>query len=161
MKAKLEELEKKYIELGEEIEKLKNSSVKEDWFPEDGEDYWTLNCNKPKLHKNRFKDTTIFHQVTTGITKTKEDCQKLCDDITTKIEILDELKRLNGDWKPAWDDHRQLKWRLAYDREDKAVRCYQSGYLQNSKYIAKSEEVLKELCYQFGDQNVCEALGVM
>jgi len=153
------ELEKAYNELGRKIEQLKNKET-DDWFPEYGENYYTPRQSYVENWDSSSKTVTKFHQVTCGIAKTEEGAVGLQQKIYKKIKIIDRWKELNGDWKPDFTND-EKKFCLHYAHKDKKVDIYTWHNVQVSKYAAKSEEVLETLIEEFGEWEVCEALGVV
>lgn len=58
-----------------------------------------------------------------------------------KLYIITEA--VNGDWKPNWDDYRELKWRPWFDMDAPGFRFFDSGYVYARSYSAGGSR----LCY--------------
>lgn len=130
---KLQELKKKYKELGEEIERLENQGKV--WMPKVNERYWCIipsgyvdfdtwanNC----LDIDRYQIGNCF--------KTKEEAEKVVE----KMEIYTQLKRLAEEINTEpidWGNSNQTKYKIIYDCEDKGIRGEVNSVLQSQGTI--------------------------
>ncbi|MBQ8043090.1 MAG: hypothetical protein IJ272_02935 [Clostridia bacterium] len=119
MSERLQELKKKYKELGEEIERLENQGKV--WAPKVSEKYWCItpsgyvdfdtwanNC----LDIDRYQMGNCF--------KTKEEAEKVIE----KMEIYTQLKRLAEEINTEpidWGDSTQKKHRIFYDWDEREL----------------------------------------
>lgn len=109
---KLQELEKKYKELGEEIEKIKKQGKV--WKPAEGEQFYYLlstGCYDSSRYGNLY---TSERYAIGNCFKTIKEVKAVAE----KIQIYTELKRLAEEinTKPVdWKNVKQWKYTLAYD----------------------------------------------
>ena len=96
--SKLEELKKKYDELGREIEKLENSEKSGKWIPEEGEKYYFANASLDvdswencavEMDKEIIKYNKIF--------KTEEEAQEYAEYLKARHDYSYEFT--NEEWE--------------------------------------------------------------
>lgn len=130
MSKRLQELEKKYKELGEEIERLKNEGKV--WKPKNGELYYHLTGSA-----NFDNDTWNEHPVD----KSRDsigNCfktEKEAISVLEKIKIYTELKRLAEEINTVpidWENRNQNKYYIEYNNFAKELNYGCVGY---TKYI--------------------------
>lgn len=138
---KLEELKKKYKELGEEIEKLENESKV--WKPENGEQYWYLTSDGDmdvddwgdwECDNARYEIGNCF--------KTETEAEVMLE----KFQIYTELKRLAEEIniEPIdWDNFRQNKYRIKYNNCDKRLECEYMSYIQHFGIYSTNPDFLE------------------
>lgn len=118
---KLQELEKKYKELGEEIEKIKKQGKV--WKPAEGEQFYYL------------LSTGSYDSSKYGVLYTKEryaigNCFKTVPEVKAvaeKIQIYTELKRLAEEINTEpidWGNVNQIKHHIMYDEGEKRFEQY-------------------------------------
>ena len=147
---KLQELEKKYKELGEEIERLKNE--KKVWKPEKGEEYWLITD-----HGNHYNDIWDGYSVENrrydvgNCFKTEAEAEAMIE----KIKIYTELKRLAEEINTEpidWERSNQYKYYILFDEGDKkfhpsmAFECRYAGvvYSTNKEFLEIAKERIGE-----------------
>lgn len=148
---KLQELEKKYKELGEEIEKLKNQGKV--WKPKENERFYTVAgygstdstkyCSKNDFTRGYVEMGNCFK------TKTEAEAMK------EKIQIYTELKRLAKEINTEpidWKESNQRKYYILFDEGDKkfhqgmAFECRYAGvvYSTNKDFLEIAKEQIGE-----------------
>ena len=127
---KLQELEKKYKELGEEIERLKNEEKV--WKPKEHEEFYTVS-GYGKVDECEFSYHSPFVKgyVEMGnCFKTKKEAEK----VSEKIKIYTELKRLAEEinTEPVdWKNHRQDKYLMEINGLNRELEQSCLNYTQN------------------------------
>lgn len=120
MSNKLDELKKKYEELGKEIKRLE---IGERWRGEKGNIYYYIdddgyiyasNENKDSIDDYRYKTRNYF--------KTEEEAQAYLDNINTYYELMDLAEELNNGEEINWDNNNQVKYLLVYDFYEKKIK---------------------------------------
>lgn len=120
---KLQELEKKYKELGEEIEKLKNQGKV--WKPKENERFYTV-AGYGSTDSTKYCSENYFTRgyVEMGnCFKTKAEAEA----IKEKIQIYTELKRLAEEINTEpidWGNVNQIKHYIMYDEGEKRFEQY-------------------------------------
>jgi len=124
----LKELEHKYKEMGEEIERLKNQPNKKRWRAEIGETYWhaadnnTIYASTEEVHlADDYRYSIGNYSITQEEAELKRD-----RDLATQ-RVLDALREAEGDWVADWDDKDQGKC-IPYIDHDKSIQIWW-GYL--------------------------------
>ncbi len=106
---KLEELEKKYEELGAEIEALKNPKP----WPQEGDEYWVI-TETGKIQRRALRIKTQFDETNAvgNAFRTREEAEREA----SRRKVMKKLKDLAGDWKPDWNSDTEQKYFLGFDR---------------------------------------------
>ena len=149
---KLEELEKKYEELGKEIEKLKSQSGErcradfgcEYWYIDDGGDIISDDDNDWGCDEHRFNIGNYF--------KTEEEALKYVDKILIYNKLKDLAERLNDGETINWNDSNQQKWRIYFDTSAKRLdyeynltyKCLAEIYCLNPDFLDRALEEIGE-----------------
>lgn len=149
---KLQELKKKYKELGEEIERLENQGKV--WKPEEGERFYYL------------LSTGCYDSAKYGGLYTKEryaigNCFKTVPEVKAvaeKIQIYTELKRLVEEinTEPVdWKNRRQWKYTLVYDFEKRELIVDGWQYTQTAGLIySTNKDFLKIAKERIGEDRL-------
>lgn len=120
----IEELEKKYKELGEKIEKLKNKKKCKRWRGKKGDVYYCVDnwgyISKNIDHRSIVSD---YNYKTRNYFKTEEEAKQHFDNITTYYELMDLAEELNNGEEVDWNSTDQSKYYLCYSFYDKS-NCY-------------------------------------
>lgn len=94
--------------------------------------------------------------------KTKEEATTYRDNDNLYVEIRQALKDANGDWVADYKDLGQakyfVKWYRSYDGHSQID--WSNGQI-NSKYVAKSRDIIIEMFNKYGKLPVCRAFGVI
>lgn len=112
----LEELKKKYKELGEEIERLENQKKNKRWRANKYETYYYISdqgCTYGGLEANYNIDT--FRYKIRNYFKTEEEAQEHLDNINTYYELKDLANELNDGEEIDWNDLNQIKYLISYN----------------------------------------------
>ena len=125
----LKELEHKYKEMGEEIERLKNQPNKKRWRAEKDEKYYLI-TRTGVVHFNYENDDNVdnYQYATGNYFRTKEEAELKRDRDLATQRVLDALREAEGDWVADWDDKDQCKC-LPYIDHDKSIQIWW-GYLE-------------------------------
>ena len=107
MSSKLDELKKKYKELGKEIEKLeKNKRCR----VENECDYFLVNDHgQIKLDTECYDEVDDYRYKTRNYFKTEEEAQAYLDNLNTYYELMDLAEKLNNGEKIDWNNIHQEK----------------------------------------------------
>jgi len=125
----LEELEQKYKEMGEEIERLKNPPNKKRWRAEKDEKYYLITQSGVVHFYYENYDLIDNHAYATGsYFRTEEEAELKRDRDLATQRVLDALREAEGDWVADWDDKDQCKCHPYIDR-DKSIQIWW-GYLE-------------------------------
>lgn len=112
---KLEELEKKYKELGEEIERLKSQST-ERWRADYAEEYWYIADNGDvTVEEDSDWVCDEFRFDMGNYFETEEKAKKVLNKILIYNKLKDLAERLNDGETINWNDSNQRKWRICFD----------------------------------------------
>ena len=115
----LEELKKKYEELGKEIERLEKEKKNKRWRAEYNKDYYFINNvldidgsteDNCLIDDKRHKLMNYF--------ATREEAQKVANKIKTYIELKQLAEELNGDEEIDWKDGTQGKYHIYYCQKE-------------------------------------------
>ena len=103
----LEELEKKYKELGEEIERLKNKKNERGRVPKDSEYYYINDCGEVSSSAEYYDSVDGFRYFTGNYFFTQDGAKKHLDRIKTYYQLkalAEELNIKEIDWKNSNQD---------------------------------------------------------
>jgi len=124
----LKELEHKYKEMGEEIERLKNQPNKKRWRAEKDEKYYLITWTGVVHFDYENDDRVDNYQYGTGnYFRTEEEAELKRDRDLATQRVLDALREAEGDWVADWDDKDQGKC-IPYIDHDKSIQIWW-GYL--------------------------------
>lgn len=127
----LEELEKKYKELGEEIERLKNKKNERGRVPKDSEYYYINDCGEVSLSAEYYDSVDDFRYFTGNYFFTQDGAKKHLDRIKTYYQLKNLAEELNIK-EVDWKNLSQAKYSIYLDsREPKKLR-------QNSLFHSQS-----------------------
>lgn len=119
MSKKLDELKKKYEELGKGIKRLENG---ERWRSNGLDRYYFITTTEEIEQCNECYDMVDnYRYKTRNYFKTREEAQKHLDNINTYYELMNLAEELNNEKKIDWNNYEQEKYCLFYDYEDKIV----------------------------------------
>lgn len=154
---KLEDLEKKYKELGEEIERLKKEQSVGKWIPEHGESYYFIdidlrvNCNWFDSHEESDKDIIKY----TKIFKEKEEAQEYADYLRAKHDYAHESTKEN------WEDYStKFSIYLDYSLREFNIAKYMT-YKHMGDIYFDSEEKAQEFIDKYKKQILKFEFGIM
>ena len=142
----LEELEKKYKELGEEIDKLKAEKENEPWKPKDGERYWFVSHSGGE-------ESTIWDGVPVDVRmyelgnvfKTKEEAEFRAEQL--KVEA--ELRRFTRPFVVN-----QGNFMLRYDHDRNEILIEDFAFIQFSNIYFTSKEIAQKAIDTVGEERI-------
>ena len=112
----LEELKRKYEELGKEIERLENKKSYKRWRAEFNNDYYYIdeegNINSI-FENNDISD--VFKYKTRNYFKTEEEAEKYRKNLKTYYELMDLAEELDNGEKVDWNNTNQAKYSISFD----------------------------------------------
>ena len=120
----LEELKKKYEELGKEIERLEKGKINKRWRAKIIEDYYYIDSFGhiyKEIEENEKRDD--FRYKTRNYFKTKEQAQEHLDNINTYYDLMDLAEELNNGERIDWNNERQ-KYYIYYFAVGEELRCH-------------------------------------
>ena len=119
---KLEELEKKYKELGEEIERLKSKSTEKRWRADFAEDYFYIDdVGNILCDDDEDIGPDIFRYNNRNYFRTQAEAEKALNKIIIYNQLKDLAERLNDGETINWNDSNQRKWRICFDTSAKKL----------------------------------------
>lgn len=128
----LEELKKKYEELGKEIKRLENEKKNKRWRAEQEKEYFYIEesgyINEVIEYFDRVDD---FNYKTRNYFKTEEEAQRHLDNINTYYELMDLAEELNEGEEIDWENLHQIKYIITYDSEDKKIFSISNNVIKN------------------------------
>lgn len=117
----LEELKRKYEELGKEIERLEKEKKDKRWRAKKIEDdYYYIDSFGyiyEEIEENEKRDD--FRYKTRNYFKTKEQAQEHLENINTYYDLMDLAEELNNGEIIDWNNLEQNKYSIYYDIKDK------------------------------------------
>lgn len=154
----LEELKKKYEELGKEIERLENQSdvnwragLNELFFyiNENTNIGWSFDNNISTFAANCYKIGNYF--------KTEEQAEKILEKIKIYVKLKRLAEKLNNGQKIDWDNSKQEKYYIYFCKSDKKIiltntigiqdigqiYCLDEDFLEKAKQVIGEENLLK------------------
>ena len=152
---KLEELEKKYKELGEEIERLKAQSGGrcrgdfgcEYWYIDDDGDIQSDDDNDWGCDEYRFNIGNYF--------KTEDEAYKVLDKILIYNKLRDLALRLNKGEQLNWSSGNQKKFYIYYDNQAKRLDYgYHSTYQDIAAIYCIDPEFLEIATNEIGEEDL-------
>ena len=153
----LEELKKKYEELGKEIERLEKEKKNKRWRAEIGEDYYflmeTLEVNRDD-ECNAEYDDNLYNLG--NYFKTKEEAQKVANKIKTYIELKQLAEELNGDEEIDWNNGNQEKYEIYYNHNNGKFLESSIGYSQSLTIYCLDKDFLDKALEQIGEERLKE-----
>ena len=112
----IEELEIKYKELGEKIEKLKSKKIAKRWRAEKSDDYYFIDDLGEINHDyEEGTNTDYYRYKTRNYFKTSGEAQEYLDNTNTYFELMNLAEELNNGEEIDWDNKEQSKCYLSYD----------------------------------------------
>ena len=153
----LEELKKKYEELGKEIERLENQS-EVNWRAKLNEMYFYINEygdiayefeNDSEFDDNAYKTGNYF--------KTEEQAEKILDKVNIYVKLKRLAAKLNNGIKIDWNNKKQIKYYITFSNSDKdfylvfacsdeefgQIYCLDKNFLKKAKQVIGEENLLK------------------
>ena len=129
-KMKLQELEKKYEELGKEIEKLKNEKKGKRRKPDKNDDYYVIRHGRIMFDCNKIQKVTDWDYSQGNCFKTRHEAEEHLENLKTKAELRALAEELNGDEVIDWNDGEQWKYCIFYTSRiasDERCTCQSQG----------------------------------
>ena len=132
----LEELKKKYEELGKEIKRLENQKKNKRWRAEVDQVYYFITqeatvdwCydNDDSIDNFRYKTRNYF--------KTEEEAQRYLDNINTYYDLMDLAEELNDGEEIDWNNKHQKKYCIYYNFVDDSFDLDYHFYLKAAGQI--------------------------
>ena len=112
----LEELKKKYEELGKEIEKLEKQKENIRWRADLGENYYIISTSGTIIISREEKDEIDnLRYNTRNYFKTEEEAEMYLANISTYYELMDLANELNNGEEIDWENGNQPKYFFYYD----------------------------------------------
>ena len=152
----LEELKKKYEELGKEIERLENQSdvnwragLNELFFyiNENTDIGWSLDNNISTFANNCYKTGNYF--------KTEEQAEKMLEKIKIYVKLKRLAEKLNNGQKIDWNNNEQKKYYISFFEGNKKLY---STYMYNTKDIGQiyclDKDFLEKAKQEIGEKNL-------
>lgn len=141
----LEELKKKYEELGKEIKRLEN---RKRWRAEYLEDYYYVDENGEinSIYEND-DDTDKFNYKIRNYFKTEEEAKAHLDRLNTYYELMDLAEELNNGEEINWSNTSKFKYSIYFDTNNMSLEifntlfcndigqiyCYDENFLEKAK----------------------------
>lgn len=152
---KLEELEKKYKELGEEIERLKSQSA-ERWRADEDTSFYYISAD------GIIEDTVEsgwgcddFKYDNRNYFKTYEEADKVLNKILIYNKLKDLAERLNDGETINWNDSNQRKWRICFDTSVKKLDYeYNLTYKCLAEIYCLSPDFLDRALDEIGEEDL-------
>ncbi len=150
---KLKELEQKYKELGEEIERLKNQGKV--WKPKKTENYFLINVNKA-ISDYTWGDSLFDNHIYElgNCFKTKSEAETMLE----KIQIYTQLKRLAEEINTEsidWQNREQEKYYICYKTKLNRIEQFNAGSQQDIGQIySTNDDFLKYAFCRIGEENL-------
>lgn len=157
---KLEELEKQYAKLGEEIEKLKKEEIdklekgEEKYFvPKENEKYWFL--DKKDLDFFVYNNDAIDKDILKRQMPRRTEAEAEFYDQKRIYETQYRKYLLDHEEEPVnWEKHKQEKYYAFYNYDEKGIRTYWDCYTKDQGTIYTTrEESITEFAKQIGEEN--------
>lgn len=142
----LEELKKKYEELGKEIERLENQKKNKRWRADETDRYFYISNNKEivaayetgdKIDNFRYKSRNYF--------KTEKEAQQYLDNLDTYYDLMDLAEELNKGREIDWNDTEQGKFSIYYELENEKLNYTISHYVKELSQIYCLDENFLEI----------------
>lgn len=140
----LEELKKKYEELGKEIERLEKQKENKRWRATNDTRYFILDSwGRIISVTDALGPSDEFRYKTRNYFKTHEEAQRYLDNINTYYDLMDLAEELNGNEKIDWKNTRQEKIYICYDYvNDKLNYCRSYHYQDLGQIYSLNENFL-------------------
>lgn len=122
----LEELKKKYEELGKEIERLEKQKENIRWRADFGEKYYMISTLSGSVINSREDNEKIdeFRYKTRNYFKTKEEAERYLANINTYYDLMDLANELNNGEEIDWKNGSQPKYFIYYGTRDNELILY-------------------------------------
>lgn len=121
----LEELKKKYEELGKEIERLENQKKNKRWRADKMDRYFYISNNKEIVVAYETGDTIDnFRYKSRNYFKTEKEAQQYLDNLGIYYDLMDLAEELNNGEKIDWNDITQTKHYIGYDFSLNQLRIF-------------------------------------
>lgn len=151
----LEELERKYEELGKEIERIKKAKNKR-WRAEESEEYYCVNTNgKIKYFTENNDAVDDYYYKIRNYFKTREEAQRHLDNINTYYELMDLAEELNNVEEIDFVDTFPFKYCISFDVANNKLR---QGYYACTKELGQiyclDENFLEKAKERIGEERL-------
>lgn len=152
---KLEKLEKKYKELGEEIERLKSQST-ERWRAEYEEEYYFIDSEGdilPSFDEDLGKDD--YRYQLGNYFETSEQAEKVLDKILIYSKLKDLALKLNEGKTIDWKDDTQEKFYIYFDNAaNRLDYSFHSNYQDFGTICCLDNEFLDKALEEIGEEDL-------
>lgn len=152
----LEELKKKYEELGKEIERLENQSdvnwraaLNENFFyiDENTDIGWSFDNNISTFADNCYKTGNYF--------KTEEQAEKMLEKIKIYVKLKRLAEKLNDGQEIDWNNSKQEKYYIYFFKSDKKLILTNTIGIQDIGQIyCLDEDFLEKAKQEIGEENL-------
>lgn len=152
MSNKLDELKKKYEELGKEIKRLEKGGR---WRGEKGDTYYFIH-NNGHVYTSYEGDDSIddFRYKIRNYFKTEEEAQEHLDNINTYFELKDLAEELSDREEIDWNSGRQDKYYLYYDNFGKNIEQGTCSYLKSLDIYCLDKNFLEKAIERIGKEKL-------
>ena len=128
----LEELKKKYEELGKEIKRLEKEKSCKRWRAKLRENYYCVGkTGDIVILTDEFGGYDNFAYQTRNYFKTREEAQRHLDNINTYYDLMDLAEELNEGEEIDWENLHQIKYSITYDTDDKKIFSTSNNVIKN------------------------------
>lgn len=152
----LEELKKKYEELGKEIERLEKEKSCKRWRAEQRQSYYFVD-EDGDINSVYDQDdiTDRYNFKTRNYFKTEEEAQRHLDNINTYYELIDLAEELNAGKKIDWDNFNQNKYAISFDVQIRILHQTNCRYYRGLREIyCLDENFLKIALERIGEERL-------
>ena len=152
----LEELKRKYEELGKEIERLEKEKSCKRWRAEQRQSYYFVD-EDGEINSVYDQDdiTDRYNFKTRNYFKTEEEAQRHLDNINTYYELMDLAEELNEGKNIDWDDDSQKKFYICYDYyNEELCLCYHYNVKDIGQICCLDESFLKIALDKIGEDRL-------
>ena len=159
----LQELKKKYEELGKEIEKLEKQKKNIRRRADFGEKYYTISTSGTVITSREENDEIdSFRYKIRNYFKTEEEAQRYLDNINTYYELMDLANELNNGEEIDWNNEKQIKYYIYFHKKEdilyraRAACAMDLGqiYCLNAEFLAEAlKRIGKERLKKLSEEN--------
>ena len=112
----LEELKRKYEELGKEIERLEKEKKDKRWRAENNENFYYIDNDGyiASIHEDNSPCDNFKYKIRNYF-KTEKQAQEHLENINTYYDLMDLAEELNNGEKIEWNNEEQPKYYIYYD----------------------------------------------
>ena len=137
----LEELKKKYEELGKEIERLEKQKENKRWRATNDTRYFILDSWGRIISVTDALDPSDeFRYKIRNYFKAYEEAQRYLDNLNTYYDLMDLAEELNNGEKVNWNDMIQSKYYIYYNFNTDKLQQTSMSYIKNVGQIYSLNE---------------------